>query len=378
MKIKKLAQQAKQEFQNLGKYQRGKFKPVVTGREWLDDIFGGLLPNEIVAIAGSSGGGKTFELQRVKNNIMDVNLNPDANDFVWLDNSLEMKLISNIIRDLNTKLKKSKRKILLEEFTDEEKLLVEDYYKNLTDGRFYINEEADDAATFEEGCREFLDFHKDKKGVFISIDHIALQRGSNDGKKNTIDDIIEAINRIKKDYPNVYFIILSQLNRGILGRTKEKDAIAMPNRSDLYQSDTIFHIADYVYVSHNPNRLGINLFSKVNKEVYSYLEEHFGEVKGNKAFFKTFGKIFFIVLKSREASVMFKDIFIEDIEFEGKENFRALENDIDTSGDTEDVPIFGKKDLIETQNPNALLNKSNIQGFGFDTTPDEEVINTPF
>ena len=303
-----------------------------------------------INITGNSG--KSFELQRVKNNIMNPAVNKDAAQFVWLDNSLEMKLISNMIRDLNGLLKKSKKKILTESFTEEEKNLVRDYSNTLSDGRFFINEEADDAITFEKGIREFLDNHKNKKAVFISIDHIALQKGANDSKKSAIDDIIESINRIKKDYKNVYFFVLSQLNREILRRIKEKDPISMPNRSDLYQSDTIYHISDYLYVTHNPNRLGITLFSKVNKEVYSYLAEHFGEVKGSKASFTTFGKIFQIILKSREAAVMFKDIYIEDIEFEGKDSFVPVETAEEGS---EEIPVFDSMKEMP-QNNNTLNN----------------------
>ncbi|GAH14979.1 unnamed protein product, partial [marine sediment metagenome] len=107
---------------------------------------------------------------------------------------------------------------------------------------------------------------------------------------------------MKKIFPNAYFIILSQLNRAILARIKDKDMMAMPNRADLYQSDTIFQISDYVYVCHNPNRLGINEFLKVNKEIYDYLEDHFSEQDTkNRISFDTLGKIFYIVLKMREA-----------------------------------------------------------------------------
>jgi hypothetical protein len=68
---------------------------------------------------------------------------------------------------------------------------------------------------------------------------------------------------------------------------------------------------------------------------------------------------------------MFKDIFIEDIEFEGKEDFRALENDSDTSGDTDDVPVFGKKEP-EVLNPNSIMSKPDLQGFGFEPAKDDD------
>ena len=325
MPITPLKSVAKKSYETLAKYQSGELTPIQTGREWLDEIFGGLMPMDIVTIAGMSGGGKSFELQRIKNFVMDVGNNPKAKDFIWLDNSLEMKMISNIIRDLNLKLKKSKKKILTEEFTPEEKLLVNDYYKNSTDSRYYINEEAVIPSQFEQETRVFLELHKDAEAVFISIDHIALQRDKNGNKKATVDEIVEAINRMKKDYPNSYWILLSQLNRNILDRIREKDIAAMPNRGDVFQSDSMFFISDYLYVCHNPHRLGINQFSKVNMEIYDYLEKHFLEENKGKVSFDTVGKIFYIVLKMREAEILYRDIYIEEIDIEGKEKYKDHE-----------------------------------------------------
>lgn len=317
--LKNVAAKAKA---TLKRYQSGELTPVKTGREWLDEIFGGLMPMDITTIAGMSGGGKSFELQRIKNFVMDVKNNPKAGNFIWLSNSLEMKLISVLIRDINIITKKSKKKILTEEFTEEEKSLVNDYFNNATDDRYYINEEAVTPEQFEAETRAFLSLHRDKEAVFIDIDHIALQRDKNGNKKATVDEITEIINRLKKEFPNSYWILLSQLNRNILERIREKDNQAMPNRGDVFQSDSMFFISDYLYVTHNPNRLGISEFSKVNAEVYEYLEKHFTEENKGKVSFETTGKIFYIILKMREADIFYKDIYIEEIAFEGKEKYQ--------------------------------------------------------
>ncbi|MCB1711178.1 MAG: hypothetical protein KDH96_01470 [Candidatus Riesia sp.] len=344
MAIKPFKEVAKESFQTLKKYQSGELLPIVTGRPWLDDVFGGLLPQDIVVIAGASGGGKSFELQRIKNFIMEVDNNPQAEEFVWLEHSLEMRLLSNMIRDLNKKLDKPKRDILTKEFTEEEKQLVNDYYTKIVDGRLFLEEEAVTPEEFETNTREFLKKHVDKKAVFVSVDHIALQKNKKSGdKKATVDDIVEAVNRLKKEFPNAIFIILSQLNREILKRIKDKDMMAMPNRGDVFQSDTMFHIADYLYISHNPNRLGINEFLKVNAEIYDYLEEHFGErdTRGRVSF-ETLGKIFYIILKIREAEVFFRDIYVEDIDIpERVRNAHRIENsDVTPISNTIPEPDF--------------------------------------
>lgn len=322
MAIKRVKSVAKAAFTQLKHYQQGKLTPIKTGREWLDTIFGGLLPMEIVTIAGASGGGKSFELQRIKNFVMNPENNPDAKKFVWVDHSLEMKYISNIIRDLNMKLGKSKKKILTEIFSEEEQKLVKDYFDNTTDDRFFIDEEAVIPTVFETNMIEFLEEHKTATAVFCSVDHIALQKDKNGDKKATVDEIVEVINRLKKRFPNSYWFLLTQLNRNVLGRTAEKNIMSMPNRGDIFQSDSMFFISDYLYVTHNPYRLGINQFSKVSAEVYDYLAQHFGEESNGKVSFETLGKIFYIVLKSREAEIIFKDIYIEDVEIKDKEKYK--------------------------------------------------------
>lgn len=345
MKIVSLKERQLEIRKKLHAYQTGDLKPVVTKRPWLDSIFGGLIPGDIVVVGGSSGSGKTHELGILKRNIMLAEINSESNNFVWLSNSLEMRLLSTVLRDLSPKLKKSKGRILRDSFTDEEAELAKDYFKEMKDGRFYLNEQGTDAKTFGVKIREFLEQHKGKQ-VFIDMDHIALQKGK-DKKKDSVDDIMEEVQAINREYDNVFWIILSQLNRNILLRSRDKDNNAAPNRGDLYQSDTIFQAADYLYIPHNPQRLGIIDYLKVNREIYEHLSSHFSEVKGNKASFKTHARIFFHVLKIREASTLFDDIYIEEVEFEGKEKFKSLESaDNSESEIDEDMPVFDKGSVV--------------------------------
>lgn len=353
----------------LGRYQSGADKPIATGREWLDDVFGGLLPGDIITIAGSSGGGKSFESQRIKNNIMNLESNPESKDYIWLDYSMEMRFLSTMLRDLKNITKKSKRKILTEQFTDEEKELLKKYSENLSDGRFFIDEDVKNFTDFKTELPAFLEANKDKKAIFIAFDHIALFKGSD--KKRTIDDVIEYVNEVRKVYTNTYWFPLSQLNRTIEGRTKEKDSISMPQRSDLFQSDSMFFISDYVYVCHNPYRLGIKEFSRVNAEAYDYLKDHFIEVKNGKTSFDTLGKMFYIVLKSRESDAIFKDIFIENIEVKNKEKYRdKTDEEIVANGE---VPVFDNFN----QNTNALR-KASGQISNLDLSSFEDTDNAPF
>lgn len=325
--IKAVKEIAKRSAERLSAYQRGELKPIVTGREFLDDTFGGALPGDIVVICGASGAGKSHELQELRNTIMDKEVNHNADNYVWLDYSFEMRFLSTFIREVSQRTGKSKKKVLTEEYTEQEREIVAEYYRTLTKGgRFFMEEDIITPIEFKEGLFNFLSANKDKDCIFVAIDHMALFKGSVD-KKNSLDLVVEIVNEARKSYPNTIWFFLSQLNRNILGRLQEKNINAMPNRGDVYQSDTMFFIADYLYVQHNPYALGIKLFSKVNVKQYEYVKQHFGEVKNGKASFDTLGKIFSIVLKNREAGVVYKNIFIKDIEIANKEIYTEIAQD---------------------------------------------------
>lgn len=343
MPIYKVKDLLAKERAKLKKYQSGTIKPVRTNRPHLDDTLSGLLPGDIVVIGGASGSGKTFELQTLRENIMNVDINPTAHRYAFLDYSFEMKLFNLILRGLSKAVGKSKKKVLLEEFSDFEKDLANRYISTLEDDRFYVEENPMTPAEWVAQTREFLKLHSDKEKVFVAIDHMALFKNNKDGKKGTIDEAVESINILKKEFPNVIFFLLTQLNRSILLRINDKDLNAQPNRGDVFQSDTMFHIADYLYIVHNPNRLGINEYLRVNPDQYPHLAPYFCENEGlsKKVSFETLGNIFYHVLKIREGDVVFRDIYIEKVKSENLEMYKTEKIDVVKDEDDFDNLDFG-------------------------------------
>lgn len=347
MAIQKIKSKVGKERSRLKAYQSGKIQVLKTGRPHIDDTLTGLLPGDIVVIGGASGAGKSFELQTIRENIMDINRNPGAGEYVFLDYSFEMKLFNLILRGLNKVLNKSKKNILLNEFSDYEKSLANRYIGTMMDDRYYIEENPLTPKQFYEQTRQFLMENKDKKGVIIAIDHIALFKNDGDQKKGAVDAAVEYINLLKREFGNTYFLILTQLNRTVLGRTADKDLNAQPNRGDIYQSDTMFHIADYLIVVHNPYRLGINQYSKVNPDHYNYLSDFFCETEGisKKVSFETLGNIFYHVLKVREGEVVFRDIYIEEVLSENLEMYKTEKIDVTDENPEDDFDNLDFEDM---------------------------------
>src|SRR5690606_22369672 len=160
---------------------------------------------------------------------------------------------------------------------------------------------------FYASVSEFLEEHKDRDAVFIALDHGLLMSGSD--KQSVLEQLSENINQLKRRYDNVYFILLSQNNRGLLGRAVEKNNAAAPNASDVFGSSFLDQLCSFNIILYNPFKLGISQYMKVNPSRYEYLSEHFGEEDSKgRVSFETEGKIFAHVVKARESDIPFHNI----------------------------------------------------------------------
>ena len=291
MIIKPYIEVVKDTAADIKSYQVGEKIIVKTNKPYLDEF--GITSSSVVVIAGPSFTGKTMELEELKANIMSDEVNLKANNFVWLSNSLEM---TNMAR------------------------LAKEYIKSIADNRFYINETPPTPEEFIDSCRQFLSEHTDKDLVVIDYDHSALTRAKTLSKKMAMDDLYEGVNELKKEFKNSLFIFISQFNRESLSRIAEKDNNMRAQRSDLYQSDALFQVADVVYALQVPHKVGVDQYRLVMPKYYEHLTEHFGDFNKDrtKVSFKTYGRIFIEVLKNRFAEgFVFRDLFVKQVEDEG-------------------------------------------------------------
>lgn len=327
MPIQPLEQVLKETLVTLGKYQNGEVSQIKTNRLWLDHQ-NGITPKSFITIFGASFGGKSTELENLKADIMDVNINPEASDYVWVSNSFEMTNFATTLRDVKKLTKLSFGQILEKPFSAEEKIILGDYKAKKIDGRFFVNQVPLSAEDFIKETRQFLLEHKDKKLVALDLDHVALLRAKNDNKKLAIDDMVEGLNALKNEFDNFLVVLLTQANRSVLGRLKEKSNESRLRRDDIYMSDTLYHVSDYVYGLQNANYLGIEEYALINPEKYPHLSHRFTEEnKHGKVSLITDGCIFVEVLKDRTADIGFTDIFTIEIKpFDKKPAYKPLFN----------------------------------------------------
>lgn len=354
-------------------YQDG-FKGVIkTGRPWLDDIFP-VVNGSVITIGAGSGIGKSYELARILNTILDKDVNPRSENFVTLNVSLEMRVRSLLLRALNKKLGKSKKDILLEQFTEEETALANEYFISVNDNRQYISQVPTTPSKFYAGCKTFLSQHRDKDSVIISVDHIALiGADKGEGRNQVIEAFIERVNDLKMEFENVIFILLSQTNADIIKRAKDRDNMAQPQDSDLYYSNFCFQVSDYVVVIFSPLKVGINEYASLNPDRYSHLKKYFLEPdKKGRVALEVFGVLYYHLLKIREGDSGFIDIYAEDLNIPDLENKRK-----DRKINKPEAPSFAPPVFDSTQvaSFNSVAMAS-AQGVGFEETEDD--VAAPF
>ena len=348
MQIQKFKDLTQKAFKEIKEYQTGVKGVVKTGLPYFDDIFP-VVNGSVIVFSAGSGVGKSYTLAKIVNNILNKELNPLANNFAVLNISLEMRVMSLVLRGMSSHLKKDKKDILLEEFTEEEKQMANEYYLSIQDERVHISQVPTTPNKFFEGCKEFLEANKSKDSVIITVDHLALvSADGGDARNSVIEKFIERVNDLKMLYENVIFILLSQTNSEMIRRAKDKDIMSQPQPQDLYYSQFTFQVADYVAVMINPTRMGITEYTKLKPERYPNLEKFFLEEDNKgRVSLETLGVNYVHLLKCREAQGLYLDIYAEELNIPDVENLRKGRKKEPTPSFT--TPLFDTPPVFEKE-----------------------------
>lgn len=314
----------------LNKFQKGERKLLKTGRDYIDNHLGGILPRSGILIGAKSGGGKTVEYQRIIKGILE-----NQEDVVVLNFMLEMSFLDMTIRDVHTLTKKKKSKIITETLTDEEKEVVKLYHESMKDGRqFYVQDDIS-ADSFYDLVREFCLEHKDKQYCVIGLDHLILVGG-----ENALSKMAKYTNKLRKEFPNFYFIYLSQLNRSDYGTTAERSNSMIPTTSLVYGSSEMEFLVSLVVIMSNPFKQGVTEYMKFKPERYEEYSKFYSEID-SKGFvsFNTLGNMFYHVCKIRESDNMYDNLYVERMELNEQE-FSKMKQDVQKVENKIGIPVF--------------------------------------
>jgi hypothetical protein len=341
MPIKPLKEVLTESLVTLNQYQTGQVKQIKTNRPWLD-AQGGITPKNFITIFGASFSGKSTELENMKMDIMDIDINPEASNYAWISNSFEMTNFATTLRDIKKLTKKQFKEILSQPFTDEEKEVLKRYKETKFDGRFFVNQIPLSAEEFLKETKDFLEQNKDKSLIVLDLDHAGLLRAKNDNKKLAVDDMVEGLNMLKNTYSNFVVLLLAQANRSVLTRVKEKSNESRLRRDDIYLSDVLFHTSDYVIGLQNASYLGIEQYCLIKPDKYPHLSHRFTEEnKHGKVSLYTENCIFVEVLKDRSADIGYTDLYTIEIKPFDKKQIYKPSFTIETPTFT--TPVFEKE-----------------------------------
>lgn len=312
-------------------FQNKESKPIVTRFEHFNEIcLGGIYPQMIITIAAGTGEGKSFFLQQLEEDMFNKELNPDADEYCLVRCNWEMTPFNLMLRKLSRELKKPIKDIIDHPLSEEEKKKAKPILDLERDERIKYMDVPLSPKKWGEHIRTFLKTKRDKRQILITIDHIALIKEDKGGKKQAMDDLVEEINEIKKEFLNVSFVLLSQLNREIDKRTDIRTFY--PLLSDIHNSSTMGFISDVVVVIFNPYKRGKDKYMLVNTKKYDYLSDYMESPSNKNSSFFTKGLMFYHYLKIRQGDIMeMRDIFVEELNFSNvkAEIKQEIQNNVD-------------------------------------------------
>lgn len=351
--IKKSEDLIKEASKKILNLQSGKEVPIKTRYDHLNDnLLGGLYNGIILTIAALSGFGKTTILKHIEDDIFNKTLNPHCDGVVLLKCNYEMTIFNLLLRRLKESLKMKMKRILTEEFSEHEKAGFDDVILAESNPNIFYIEKPLTPKEWYDTVREFILEHQDKKSICISIDHLALTK-DNGNKKQAMDEMLDYMNDIKKEFSNVFFIILSQMNRELEMRTDIKHM--QPKASDLYNSSNIMFISDAVLIIHNPFRLGISKYMLFNPSRYPHLKEFMYDPNRDNTNFETKNAIMWHYIKIRQDDrepdeEKDNTLYIERLYPTTKKQF---ETEYTVSKMTKELPRYGHEDknLLWDENP---------------------------
>lgn len=288
-------------YEDILKIQRGDSLPLTTGIDFLDDNLIGGLNNKMVFIGSRPSQGKSYNLAKIQNHLLDTYENVRI-----LRMNLEMPTQSLLLRQLKETLNKPMKEIISKSFTAEEIVKAEEALGKMKDKRVTDISQPIKGEDLRELLRAFYLSCKNEKieGIkkVVFLDHLHVY-----SSKEEIDNVIEVFNDVKMADPDISFVIYFQFNRTIEDEwrnSKEKKIFnfnMLPSSKFIYLSDKLMQYADIVLSLTIPQVVDLEEFATVNKKRNPHLEEHFIESSKETDFAKLKGlnRIYYNFIKIR-------------------------------------------------------------------------------
>lgn len=356
--------EADKALEDLLKLQKGDSKPITTGYKFLDDNLIGGLNNKMVFALSRPSMGKTYMSANIQRHLLE-----NFEDVRILRINLEMPTQSLLLRELKNALNKPMKAIISQEFTEEEKLKVEETVRKFKDPRITDFSQPVKGEDLRNLLRAFYQTYQgqDVKKV-VMLDHLHVY-----SSKDDIDNVLEIFNDVKMADPNISFIVFAQLNRTLEDEwraSKERKSFnfnMFPSSKFIYLTDKLMQYGDIIFSMTIPQVVDLEIFGAVNKDRNKHLEDSFIEEskESNYAKLKGLNRIYYNFIKIRmnddfDDPRIFCEVLDPAKEVETESKYKELSN----STKIPDIPVFNvpsidmsifeKEDVIAKNAPTEL------------------------
>ena len=242
---------------------------------------GGIEPNAIYSVCGISGSGKSSFANSLETDLFELNTNED---FVVLNFNFEMMASKQVGRKLSYKLNKTTSELYSSSNIDDTYRVTDidfdEVIKQADKIKRYPIYYVDCPGTVEEIRNTIISFQQLEdmkfKWLIVILDHTLLTKGRNGESEREIISSLQRMFMERKKYGKISIIQLSQLNREIEDKDRVNNpSMHYPMRRDIFGSDSLFQVSDYVIVLHRPEIIGIEEYGPKKLPVKNIIYMHF-------------------------------------------------------------------------------------------------------
>ncbi len=243
-------------------------------------MLGGFRFDNNYLIAGLSGHGKSWVINMLQEDFVNVDLNGEyPRPYRLLHFGFEMSMQDEILRKISSKTGISYESLISanQRLSELEYELVKKTYAEIKKSSIYIVENPGTLQQVYNTIEKFNGrFPTDQ--LVISLDHTLLLNNTYGDEIKLLAETGKMFMLIKKRF-GAMGILLGQLNTNIekderQSTVQNKKFLHFPKKSDIHGSAQIYHAADFVIVINQPSMLGIDLYGLGNHPTKDLIAWH--------------------------------------------------------------------------------------------------------
>ncbi len=271
--IYSMSHAAEQAWQKILDYKEGRITLLKSRFKPLNDIInGGFTYSNVVLLGGASGHGKSYALQMIRADFLNLALNNPQKPFKILMFSFEMAMAVEMLRELtaSTGIQYSDLVAYGEKnkLDERQMTLIQKYLRMAQkEDRVFIVNNVVNRHVIKQTVQTFKEEYPDHD-LIVMLDHTLLveQMGERD-EIQLAADMGKMFIDLKLELGILGFLV-GQLNTDIEDIRRREPGTQFPVKKDFHGSKQVFQAADLVMVIHRPELLNVEFYGRNPTETF--------------------------------------------------------------------------------------------------------------